>query len=778
MTRPDYAAMAQQLNLTPEPIVDAIDDLNEWVCLHVKFATLQQTIMNAVRGRSRDLLIVVIGPARVGKTTLFESIAGMTDALARQRGKRRGCFRFSVPPPDSRGRFNWIAAIAEAYAKSDEILPSNKIGYGDITEGAPRRNSISGGSAAVEEALWESFIKNIHLEGLFTIVDEGNTIPATLSDLQVKRAIHAFKYIVAQTKQPLLIGGTSAVRHIVEHDPQLKVRTKVLRQNPYDDNEEDEEQFRSFIVQMEERLGPKVCKPCSLSSHSKEIRSGVNGRCGLVVRVATDALSQHGGEHLLNWPLYKKYLDQLVESAPTDLAMERHVTDKSIVAAAEAATTEKSPKSEKLEKKAALEQQKIPMRPIIPSRKYDLVEPIGIGTGLVEASSSLWKRAAERSSVSFADFVRWAFDDPKMLSDSRRNVTGQCAMRIRFQGIDGATATAEMHLNPLRSLVASDRIEACTLLPFAGLFSQWHLLRTYRAWCPLCLASMLSGPGVYEPLLWRLRAVTMCPVHGVDLVTVCHVCMAPQQNVVGRFARVGCCNRCGTWMGTDEAAGGIRRAGESEAGVSRAIMILLSRTAKFENHDHDARSTLQKLLMVRGVRNFLISTCDISPALASVYLHVPRLPRLAVLATVASFSQQPLHRVILGQLVTWNDLSRPCIDTSKGRVKRDWTVLEREFRLLANGHVLFSLKDACEKLNISAFLARTHFPVLVEKLARRKKMLISKRSAEREREMLIRVRKAFRALIESGEYPSYPKLQDGSGVSMRDISQRFKDLMG
>ncbi|SKC93221.1 hypothetical protein [Paraburkholderia hospita] len=342
MAKPNYAAMVQQLNLTPQRVVDAIDDLNDWVCLHANFVTLQQTIMNAVAGRSRDLLIVVIGPARVGKTTLFESIAGMTDELARQAGRRRGCFRFSVPPPDHRGRFDWKAAIMEAYALGEEILPSQKIVYGDITEGAPRRSSVAVSGAAAEEALWLSFIKNIRLEKLFTIVDEGNTIPVTLSELQVTRAIHALKYIVAQTKQPLLIGGTSAIRHIVEHDTQLKVRTKVLMQNPYGDNKVDEEIVRLFLEQMEDRLGPEFCEPGCLSSHAKEINQGTNGRPGLMVRVATDALSQHGGKHRLNWPLYKKYLDLLTEYAGGDLAMERHVTRKPIIAAAEAAVTSKA----------------------------------------------------------------------------------------------------------------------------------------------------------------------------------------------------------------------------------------------------------------------------------------------------------------------------------------------------------------------------------------------------------------------------------------------------
>ncbi|MGF6933541.1 hypothetical protein OKW41_002680 [Paraburkholderia sp. UCT70] len=347
MAKPDYAAMAQQLDLTPQDVIGAIDDLNEWVCLHDKFGVLLQTIMNAVSGRSRDLLIVVIGPARVGKTTLFESIAGMIDELARQAGNKRGCFRFTVPPPDSRGRFDWTTAITEAYVLSDEILPFNKIAYGDITEGAPRYNPAVSSTVAIEKALWQSFVKNIRLEKLFTIVDEGNTIPVTLSELQVARAIHALKYIVAQTKQPLMIGGTSAIKHIVEHDTQLKVRTKVLMYDPYDDNEKDENSFYTFIVQMEERLGPRFCEPGSLSSHSTEIRRGVNGRCGLAVRVATDALSQHGSEHRLSWKLYKKYLDQLVETAEADLAEERRVTKRPIIAASEAPTTKKTPQPKK-----------------------------------------------------------------------------------------------------------------------------------------------------------------------------------------------------------------------------------------------------------------------------------------------------------------------------------------------------------------------------------------------------------------------------------------------
>lgn len=350
MAKPNYAAMAEQLQLTPKSVVDAIDDLNDWVCLHAKFATSLQVALNAISGRSRDLLIVVIGPARVGKTTLFESIAGILDELARKEGKRRGCFRFSVPPPDARGRFNWTAAIGEAYALSAEILPFNKVTYGDITQGAPKHSHATASGGAAEEALWQSFLKNIRLEQLVTIVDEGNTIPVTLSELQVTRAIHALKYIVAKTGQPLVIGGTSAIKHIVEHDVQLQVRTKIIMLDAYGNKKFDKEAFHLFVNEMEERLGSEFCVVGSLAAHVEEIRKGTDGRPGLVVRLATDALSQYGDKYKLTWALYKTHLERLAASSGEGLVAERNATNRPVIAATESATTKKPPKKNAAER--------------------------------------------------------------------------------------------------------------------------------------------------------------------------------------------------------------------------------------------------------------------------------------------------------------------------------------------------------------------------------------------------------------------------------------------
>ena len=416
------------------------------------------------------------------------------------------------------------------------------------------------------------------------------------------------------------------------------------------------------------------------------------------------------------------------------------------------------------------------MRPTIPTLKYDLVEPIGVGTGLVEASSSLWKRAAERASVRFADLLRWALDR----WPAPPGITAEYDRIQNAVGIDGQGAVAEVYLGPLRSLVASERIEACTLLPFAGLLSEKRLLHRYRVWCPMCLASMLSGPAVYEPLFWRLQVVKVCPVHRVDLAESCHVCMAPRQRVLGSFARVGCCNRCGAWLGAKEAVRRLLPADAYEIKVSRAIMNLLAWTAGFERRGHEGWSTLRKLVAVSAVRELLISTFDLSPATIRRYTRLPLLPQLSVLATVAAVSRQPLRQVILGQVVSWKNSSRSSsrISVSSISQRRNWKSIERKFEKLAKDPACTNVEKACKLVNIDECSARRHFPDCVARIVRRGRVSRLKRAAARKQALLARMRKAFRTLIAAGVYPSFEKIARISGVDTRDIDRDcVKDLL-
>lgn len=413
---------------------------------------------------------------------------------------------------------------------------------------------------------------------------------------------------------------------------------------------------------------------------------------------------------------------------------------------------------------------------IIRSRRFDLVEPIGIGTGLVEASSSVWKRTAERLSVRFGDFVRWAFDQQAMATNSQSAESGQLALNRRMLGIDGLTTVGERYLEPLRGLVASDHIEACTLLPFSGLLCGKLLLRRRRAWCPICLSSMEEKNQVYEPLLWRLRDVTMCPIHSVDLVEVCPVCNGPVQEVISRCARVGCCGLCGNWMGTKGSVLVHRDDQEPGARMSRVVLSLLAHTAEFKNPGHDGRLTLRRMVKSREIRDLLASTLGVSSRVMANHAYQLILPRLAVLATVASVSRQPLHRVILGELISWRDRSEAEMKTLKGRPRYVWETIRTEFEVIANSDDVVNLEDACRQVGVSIDSARIHFPDLVCRIVKKGEVRRRGNYAAKKQARVDQVRHAFRVLVADGIYPSIPRLQSITCIDVGKLLRDRKDL--
>lgn len=371
--------------------------------------------------------------------------------------------------------------------------------------------------------------------------------------------------------------------------------------------------------------------------------------------------------------------------------------------------------------------------------------------------------------------VRWAFEEQPVPPSYVHPVTGPLALARRMLGIDGPTAVARVYLNALQPLVESNCIEACTFLPFAGMLTEKNLLRRYRAWCPLCLISMKDRMGVYEPLLWRLSDVTVCPVHNVDLVTECGACKR-RGEVVARYARVGCCGLCGAWQGKEENLFA-RRGDEDEVRIARSVLGLLARTAEFQNNNHDGRSTFTRLVSSAEMRDLLASALGVHVSDVSKKVTQPRLPRLRVLATIADVAQAPLHQVILGELRPWAPASGLTPGALATQRRPDWAAIGARFERLANDPSVTRLKDACVCLNISMGSARIYFPHLVARIVDRGKSLRKEEAEKNKRADMERVRNAFRALTAAGIYPSAPRLETTAGVHMRKYREDFNNLI-
>lgn len=192
--------------------------------------------------------------------------------------------------------------------------------------------------------------------------------------------------------------------------------------------------------------------------------------------------------------------------------------------------------------------------PSVPPRsRLFALEPIGLGTALVESLTSYVIRLAEAHSVWPKTLVEREilpqFGRAYLLGGNSQNRTtfwGQSTYMLN--GMQGWSQDWSTILN---GLTQRQDLGWLTLQHWREVLSSGALLRRQRAWCPACYAGWAaSGTAVYEPLLWMVQAVTVCPVHRQPLMSSCPACQRPM-SVLAQRSQVGRCARCAAWLGQE-----------------------------------------------------------------------------------------------------------------------------------------------------------------------------------------------------------------------------------
>lgn len=182
------------------------------------------------------------------------------------------------------------------------------------------------------------------------------------------------------------------------------------------------------------------------------------------------------------------------------------------------------------------------------SRLYSL-EPVGIGSPLVESATSYITRLAYAHLVSvrvlmtteMAELLRQYTPDGQESSSWRAG--------DRPHRLNGSQKPARDCVSVLEQLTLRNGLSSLTMLPWNEVLSTHRLLRRTRTWCPACLETWRSARRtVYEPLLWQLQAVNVCPVHQKYLQSCCPTCKNTMP-VLASQTRPGHCSRCQNWLG-------------------------------------------------------------------------------------------------------------------------------------------------------------------------------------------------------------------------------------
>ncbi|HEY7068448.1 MAG TPA: TniQ family protein [Chloroflexota bacterium] len=106
-------------------------------------------------------------------------------------------------------------------------------------------------------------------------------------------------------------------------------------------------------------------------------------------------------------------------------------------------------------------------------------------------------------------------------------------------------------MRALEALTGRRDLRFLTLLTWTDVLPVQQLQRRSRAWCPACYTAWRQADRpVYDPLLWTLEPVTICPHHRRRLRLVCPYpdCQRAFPWLSSR-SRPGCCARCGRWLG-------------------------------------------------------------------------------------------------------------------------------------------------------------------------------------------------------------------------------------
>lgn len=407
------------------------------------------------------------------------------------------------------------------------------------------------------------------------------------------------------------------------------------------------------------------------------------------------------------------------------------------------------------------------------SRLYQL-DPIGVGSPLLESLTSYVARLSGEHRVSPSTLVRKqilpSLNRPLLTRDGSPVSTflGQQSVAL-----NGLTETARTFVQALEELTLRRDLALLTMLPYKEALSGVSLLRRTKAWCCTCYEEWReAGQVIYEPLLWLLSVVTLCPRHALPLEVRCpHLDCARQQFPLTAQGQPGYCPWCGRWVGSKKNCGNLKLTDEEQAKQlqdSEMVGALLAATS------HASARFL------KGLFAWIISTCvdQLAEGKASVLAHQLQVesstiqqwqrgrnvPQLETLVKVAAALNISLFDLLVGEV---NALSiSPTMEQARGisptrsRKRRKPKTPKQQQREALEAVIRNSedpppsMQEVASRLQYDYSRLTKDFPDLCHTISDRYARYRAKQRVERQQRLCEEVRQAVHLVHTQGRYPS------------------------
>lgn len=416
------------------------------------------------------------------------------------------------------------------------------------------------------------------------------------------------------------------------------------------------------------------------------------------------------------------------------------------------------------------------------SQLYHL-EPIGIGSPLVESLSSYLTRLAHAHLLTVSSMVRYIISP--LLTNSYFSINSTTMNSYKAAGsMNGHDKTAMKWVNALQILTMRTDLIHTTLLQFKEFIPDKGLIHQERLWCSKCLSEWReNNTTIYEPLLWKIEEVVACPIHKIMLSRICFKCRNSSIHIKADIYP-GYCPTCGSWLGYD--GGFVTEATEDKLWKARAVSDLLACTPQLlSSPNREAIMNLfDHLINNRTKRSAhgLGRLVHINHAYIVDWHNGKYLPKLGTLLHICRFFNISLKDVV------FQTLNSKCINSTIRQediqnLERiicknheiDWNGVKKDLLTCDETQLIrLGVYDIAKKRNCSPSGIYRKFPELCDYYSANRNRLLRRLSEECREKLKNEIRLIIETLISDGEPVMKSKIYNkigGRGATKVELIQ-------
>ncbi len=398
------------------------------------------------------------------------------------------------------------------------------------------------------------------------------------------------------------------------------------------------------------------------------------------------------------------------------------------------------------------------------SRLYNLA-PLGLNSSLVESLTSYICRLAHEHHGEVGTLIQYSISSvlgKRYIADGQSR---SISSFLRYANpINGNSIMASDWVGALESLTLRSDLALLTLLVGSNALSQRDLLQPVRQWCPICYdVWRRQDTIIYEPLLWSINGITVCPEHCQPLERCCPYCSSSLPWLAW-CSRPGYCSSCGRWLGK---ADGNSQVEEKDIYIAETVGGFLAHMPQL-SHAIPGEGVIQSL------RDLITATTEGNIAAFSRSLGLPKttlweliqghfplsLPFLLQLCYQFRF---PLLQFLIGiEHIAPGESPLSQEQTRKRNVRRpfDRKKVQRALeQILADQQsVPLSMREVARRLGYPVRTIETHVPIPCREISRRYADFRKQQGQLRKARLRQRINEAARIVLIQGDKLTYQRV--------------------